>query len=79
MTRLFAIDENTHEVVVSESKKGSTQINFKERISKKENEVLFHVVVALSLLSKCFQLDKALYNSLDKICEKLYNQHKGVK
>jgi hypothetical protein len=37
-SNLFAIDQKTEEVIVSESPKGSYQINFIERITRQENE-----------------------------------------
>ena len=38
---MFAIDQNTQEIIVSDSPKGSNKINFIERVKQQENEMLF--------------------------------------
>ena len=45
---LFAIDEKAEAVLVSASPKGSTKIDFIERIGRKDNEVLYQAVAVLT-------------------------------
>lgn len=69
---LFAIDEKTEEVIVSESPKGSNKINLIERISRKKNEMLFNAVKTLSLITKEEELDMSLFKAMDKVCQGIY-------
>ena len=78
MSKLFAIDENTQEIIVSESPKGSTKINFLERIARKENEILYTAVLTLTGMSREEGLDMRLFKAMDKVCQDLYAKHKGV-
>lgn len=73
---LFAIDQNTNEVIVSESPKGSNKINFIERIKKEENVILYNAVVTLSSISSSSNLDVSLFKAMDKVCQLIYNKHK---
>ena len=77
MSKLFAIDENTQEIIVSESPKGSTKINFLERIARKENEILYTAVLTLAGMSREEDLDMRLFKAMDKVCQGLYAKHKG--
>jgi hypothetical protein len=79
MNRLFAIDEVSQEISVSESPKGSMKINFLERISRKDNEILYNAVLTLTAMSKDPDLDVALFKAMDKICQGLYARYKGEK
>ena len=75
---LFAIDTDTdtEEVIVSESPKGSNQINFIERVSRKDNEVLYCSVVTLTAITHSPNFDTAIFKSMDKVCQLVYNKHK---
>lgn len=77
MNKLFAIDEKTQEVIVSESPKGSTKIIFSERINKKDNETLYNAVRTLSSITKATELDITLFKAVDKICQSVYEKQKG--
>jgi hypothetical protein len=72
---LFAIDAASEEVIVSESPKGSMKINFLERISRKENEVLFHAVNALTCMANSTDLNTSIFNAMDRVCNMLYKTH----
>lgn len=76
---LFAIDANTNEIIVSESPKGSNQINFIERIQRNDNEVLYNAVVTLTSMAKSANLDATIFKAIDKVCQMLYNKHKETK
>lgn len=73
---LFAIDHDKEEVIISESPKGSIKINFIERIGRKQNEIFFNAVLTLTSISKDPNFDAALFNSMDKICQLIYNKLK---
>ena len=45
---LFATDTNTEETIVSDSPKGSNKINLVERISRRDNEILYQAVMTLT-------------------------------
>jgi len=77
MNKLFAIDENTQEIIVSESPKGSKEIHFLERIGRKDNELLYNAVLTLTRMSWEEDLDMKLFKAMDKICQELYNKFKG--
>jgi hypothetical protein len=74
---LFAIDTNTQEVIVSESPKGSIKVNFIERIGRNDNEILYNAVVTLTSITKASNFDAAIFKAMDKVCQMLYNKHKG--
>jgi len=76
---LFAIDEQTNEVIISESPKGSMKINFIERVGKKENEILFNAVVTLTSITKNAKFDASLFKAMDKVCQLIYSQNKEIK
>jgi hypothetical protein len=77
MNLLFAIDTNTQEVIVSESPKGSNKVNFIERIGRNDNEILYNAVVTLTGIAKSPAFDTAIFKAMDKVCQMLYNKHKG--
>lgn len=74
-TILFAIDKNTEEIIVSESPKGSTSIQFIERIRQQDNEILFNAVVTLTSISKSPDFDMAIFKAMDKVCHLIYLKH----
>ena len=76
---LFAIDKNTEEVIVSESPKGSNKINFIERISIRDNEILYNAVETLTSISKSANFDAAIFKAIDKVCQMIYNKQKETK
>ena len=75
MSLLFAIDQNTQEIIVSGSAKGSNRINFIERIKQQENEMLFNAVSTLTTISKAADIDISIFNAMDKVCQMIYNKH----
>ncbi len=77
-TILFAIDLNKEETLVSESEKGNNKVNFIERISRNENELLFDVVVTLTKITNSTNFDIAIFNAMDKVCQLIYNKYKST-
>ena len=75
MNLLFAIDQNTQEIIVSESPKGSNKINFIERIRRQENDMLFNAVSTLTSISKASDFDISIFKAMDKVCQMIYNKH----
>ena len=75
MNLLFAIDQNTQEIIVSESPKGSNKINFIERIRRQENDIFFNAVSTLTSISKASDLDISIFKAMDKVCQMIYNKH----
>jgi hypothetical protein len=75
MNMLFAIDQNTNEIIVSESPKGSNKINLVERIKREENIILYNAVVTLSSISSSSNLDISLFKAMDKVCQLIYSKH----
>lgn len=73
---LFSVDPKTEEVTVSESPKGSNQINFIERISREQNEVLYNSVVTLTSITKSTDFNLPVFKSMDKVCQLVYSNHK---
>lgn len=73
---LFAIDEKTEEVIVSESPKGSNKVNFIERVARQSNELLYHAALTLTLISKEADIDLSLFKAIDKVCQGVYNKYK---
>jgi hypothetical protein len=74
---LFAIDPQTQEVIVSESPKGSSKINFIERISRQENELLYNAVTILTNISQAPDLDIPVFKAMDKVCQLIYGKGKA--
>ena len=79
MNILFAIDEKTSEIIISESPKGSTKINFLERINRKDNETLYNAVLTMTGISKEENIDMSLFKAIDKVCQMLYSKYKEKK
>jgi len=77
-TILFAIDLNKEETLVSESEKGSNKVNFIERISRNEDELLFDAVVTLTKITNSTNFDIAIFNAMDKVCQLIYNKYKST-
>jgi hypothetical protein len=77
-TILFAIDFNTEETLVSESEKGNNKVNFIERISRNENELLFDAVVTLTKITNSTNFDITIFNAMDKVCQLIYNKYKST-
>lgn len=73
---LFAIDPQTEEVIVSNSPKGSNAIEFIERISRKDNEMIFQAVITLTQITKAPELDVPVFKAMDKVCQLMYAKHK---
>lgn len=71
---LFAIDEGAEEIIVSESPKGSNKINLIERISRKENELLYQAVLSLTLITKDPNFEPSIFKAMDKVCQLLYSK-----
>lgn len=79
MNLLFAIDQNTQEIIVSDSPKGSNKINFIERIRHQENNVLFNAVATLTSISKASDFDITIFKAMDKVCQMIYSKHNSSK
>lgn len=75
MNLLFAIDQNTQEIIVSEAPKGSNKINFIERIRRQENDMLFNAVSTLTSISKASDFDISIFKAMNKVCLMIYNKH----
>jgi hypothetical protein len=69
---LFAIDEQTKEVIISESPKGTNKINFIERIGQKENAIFYNAVLTLTNITKDPNFDAELFKAMDKVCQLIY-------
>jgi hypothetical protein len=78
MGLLFAIDIDTEEVIVSDSYKGSNKIKFIERIKRSDNDVIYNAVQTLTSITKSNNFDAAIFNSMDKVCQLMYNKHKAT-
>jgi hypothetical protein len=76
---LFAIDQNTNEIIVSESPKGSNKINFIERIERDQNIILYNAVLTLTSISSASNLDVSLFKAMDKICIQIYGKYQENK
>ena len=76
---LFAIDIDTQEVIVSGSSKGSNKVNFIERIVKSDNVMFYNAVQTLTSITKSSDFDMAIFKSMDKVCQMMYNKHKEGK
>ena len=73
---LFAIDNATEEIIVSESQKGTNKINLIERVSRNENELLYQAVSTLTLVTKDSNFDPPIFKAMDKVCQLIYNKNK---
>lgn len=72
---LFAIDIKIEEVIVSDSSKGNNKINFIERIKRTDNDMIYNAVQTLTSITKSTNFDVAIFKSMDKVCQMMYNQH----
>ena len=75
-TLLFAVDANKEETIVSESAKGSYQIQPVERITRLAAPLLYQAVALLGQMAKDANLDAKVFSSMDKVCQMLYAQYK---
>lgn len=74
--RLFAIDQSTEEIIVSDSSKGSIKINAIERIRRQDNDALYNAVVTLTSITNASDFDVAIFKAMDKVCQMIYNKKK---
>lgn len=74
--KLFAIDTNTEEIIVSDSSTGSNKIDFIERIERQDNEILYNAVVTLTSITRTSNFDIAIFKAMDKVCQMIYNKYK---
>ena len=77
MDLLFAIDIDKEEIIISESPKGTNRIDFVERVKRQENKMLYHAVLTLTSISQSSDFDINIFKAMDKVCQMLYNKHKG--
>jgi ribosomal protein L7Ae-like RNA K-turn-binding protein len=77
MSLLFAIHPTAEAVMISESLKGSNQITFLEQIARRENETFYLAVETLTSLSRSPDLDVKIFKAMDKVCQMMYEQHRG--
>ena len=73
-TILFAIDLNAQETIISETEKGSNQVNFLERIPRASNNLLFDSVVLLTNITRSPNFDPAIFKAMDKVCQLIYEK-----
>jgi len=78
MSFLFAIDPKSEETIVSASQTGSNKIDFIERISRKENGVLFNAVVTLTSITNAPDFEIKIFKAMDKVCQLIYSKHKKI-
>lgn len=74
--KLFAIDYNTDEIIVSESMKGSHEVVFIERIDRNKAPILFSAVSTLVSIAKSPKIDTQIFESMDKVCQMIYQKIK---
>ena len=72
---LFAIDESTEEIIVSDSPKGTNTIAFVERIGRHENQELYNAVVTLTSITQSAHFDVSIFKAMDKVCQLIYAKH----
>lgn len=70
--KLFAIDPNTNEIIVSDSASGSNKIDLIEKITRQDDEILYNAVFTLTLITKMDNFDVAIFKAMDKVCQLLY-------
>ena len=75
---LFALDPKTDEVIVSDSPKGSKSINLVERINRPDNPLLYQAVQPLTAIATAPTLDAKLFKAMDRVCQMIYTNHKGL-
>lgn len=76
---MFALDPKSLEIIVSESPKGSSKINFIERIHREENINFYQAVSLLTTISSAPSMDTSIFKAMDKVCLLMYNRHKENK
>lgn len=76
-TILFATDPATEETIISESQKGSNQVQPIGRIHRTQNELLYQAAVMLTAIARSPQFDAALFKAMDKVCVLMYERHMG--
>lgn len=74
--KLFAIDINTEEIIVSDSPKGSKKINFIERVKRQDNDILYNAIITLTSITKTPNFDITIFKAMDKVCQIIYDKHK---
>jgi hypothetical protein len=72
MNKLFAIDLENQDVIISESIKGSKMINQLERVARKDNELLYQAVKTLTLVSSTPMFDVKTFKAMDRVCQLVY-------
>jgi hypothetical protein len=72
MDKLFAIDAEKQEVLVSESPKGSKAISQIARVSRNDNELLYQAVKTLTIMSTSQTFDVKVFKAMDKVCQLIY-------
>ncbi|WP_445748561.1 hypothetical protein [Polaribacter sp.] len=75
---LFAIDSNKEEIIVSNSLKGSNEINFIERINRIDNDILYDSISILTKITKTPNFDITVFKAMDKVCQLIYEKHKQI-
>ncbi|MBM3161638.1 MAG: hypothetical protein FJZ66_09920 [Bacteroidetes bacterium] len=78
MEFLFALDQDTEEVIVSHSPKGSSKINFIERIKKEDNTQFYGAVEFLYTISSSSKFNAKVFKTMDKVCQLLYTEHQEI-
>lgn len=76
MNKLFAVDFDTEEIIVSDSPNRSNNIKFVERIERQNNEILYNAVVTLTSIIRASNFDIATFKAMDKVCQMIYNKSK---
>ena len=72
MDKLFAIDAEKQEVIVSESPKGSKAINQIATVSRNDNLLLYQAVKTLTIVSTSQAFDIKIFKAMDKVCQLIY-------
>jgi hypothetical protein len=72
MDKLFAINIEKQEVIVSESPTGSQNIMEVERVARKDNELLYQAVKTLTMVSNAPMFNVKLFKAMDKVCQLIY-------
>jgi hypothetical protein len=76
---MFAVDTTAEEVIVSDSPKGSNQVNLVERVRRGDNEVLYQAVLTLTAVTQASDFDESIFKAVDKVCQAIYNKYKSDK
>ena len=70
--KLFAIDLEKEEIIVSESEKGSNSIKFIERIGQQDNKMLYNAVLTLTCITNDANFNISIFKAMDKVCQLIY-------